>query len=54
MKIHVDEEELPRLLNIEKSLIMIDKIIKPLLDDSSFGGTYIIASRKAIHKFFAI
>ncbi|CAG8814866.1 18265_t:CDS:2, partial [Racocetra persica] len=34
-----DETELSRLLNIEKNLIMIDEIIRPLLDNLSFGGT---------------
>ncbi|CAG8615234.1 7861_t:CDS:1 [Cetraspora pellucida] len=37
----VDDNKVPELLNIEKQLIMVDGILQPLLDSSSFGGSYI-------------
>ncbi|CAG8757761.1 6548_t:CDS:1, partial [Cetraspora pellucida] len=37
----VQDNEIPKLLRIEKNLIQVDEILKPLLDEESFGGTYI-------------
>ncbi|RIB20604.1 trypsin-like cysteine/serine peptidase domain-containing protein [Gigaspora rosea] len=37
----VSVSEVPTLLTIEKNLILVDSILTPILDNSSFGGTYI-------------
>ncbi|KAF0558235.1 S1 family peptidase [Gigaspora margarita] len=37
----INDTEIPRYLNIEKNLTLLDKIVKPFLNDSSFGGTWI-------------
>ncbi|RIB13664.1 hypothetical protein C2G38_1716375 [Gigaspora rosea] len=38
---NIENDEIPQYLSIEKNLSMVDGILKPLLDDDNFGGTYI-------------
>ncbi|RIB22130.1 trypsin-like cysteine/serine peptidase domain-containing protein, partial [Gigaspora rosea] len=38
---NIENDEIPKYLSIEKKLTMVDGILKPLLDDDNFGGTYI-------------
>ncbi|RIA99989.1 hypothetical protein C2G38_1399120 [Gigaspora rosea] len=44
----VPVEKVPELLAIEQNLIMVDGILKPRLDTSSFGGTYINAKENKV------
>ncbi|RIB11395.1 hypothetical protein C2G38_111333 [Gigaspora rosea] len=37
----INDAEVQRYIIIEKNLVLIDKIVKPFLNDSSFGGTWI-------------
>lgn len=38
---NIENDEILQYLSIEKYLSMVDGILKPLLDDDDFGGTYI-------------
>ncbi|RIB21020.1 hypothetical protein C2G38_2244196 [Gigaspora rosea] len=38
---NIENDEIPKDLSIEKKLSMVDGILKPLLDDDNFGGTFI-------------
>ncbi|RIB15461.1 hypothetical protein C2G38_2192311 [Gigaspora rosea] len=38
---NIENDEIPKYLSIEKNLSIVDEILKPLLDDDNFGGTYI-------------
>ncbi|RIB13665.1 hypothetical protein C2G38_2197227 [Gigaspora rosea] len=45
---NIENDEIPQYLSIEKNLSMADGILKPLLDDDNFGGTYIDAIQNKI------
>ncbi|RIB21021.1 hypothetical protein C2G38_2140870 [Gigaspora rosea] len=38
---NIENDEIPKYLSIEKNLSMVDGILKLLLDDDNFGGTFI-------------
>ncbi|KAF0537297.1 S1 family peptidase [Gigaspora margarita] len=38
---NIKNDEILKYLSIEKNLSIVDNILKPLLDDDNFGGTYI-------------
>ncbi|RIB26792.1 hypothetical protein C2G38_2162453 [Gigaspora rosea] len=44
----VPVEKVPDLLTIEENLIMVDSILKPILDNLNFGGTYINAKENKV------
>ncbi|RIB22479.1 hypothetical protein C2G38_988240 [Gigaspora rosea] len=38
---NIDNDEIPEYLNLERKLILVDGILRPLLDNDNFGGTRI-------------
>ncbi|CAG8801986.1 21713_t:CDS:1, partial [Cetraspora pellucida] len=47
----INDDELPKYLDIENKLINANKKLIPLLNSSSFGGTFINATTSTIHIF---